>query len=881
MKRVEDRRRLSTAERIAALSRVGVALMLELNETRLLHFIAQTACELTGAAFAAFDLRPLNKEGQPLVPSEGNRFHLAAVVGVTPKQEAFFRHMPSGGEGLLAPIFHQGVSVLVADVLAFHSPSGRAAPSDLRHAAREAAEAYALGKIPTESLRSLGIPPGHPQVRSLLGVPVLDSQGGVRGGLLLGHNEPGRFTLEDEAILVGLAAQAAVALENAELYRVAQRRSQVVERIFAAIGDGILLVDELGSILYENAAAHQMRELLEGTPGERQAIEALLRVPAQHALRKEEVKDALVQLVDKHGEAREYAVSASLLPLPLVPTGPFSLDHETTQSANGSMDILLIWHDATERCIREAEHQTRNHAKQLEMVIEAIADAVIFAYPDGQVVYANAAVRSSFTPNPTMNHTATIEAYVAAAYPRDPAGQPLEPAHIPFRRVLNGEVLTGNRAVDLLLRTNEGQDRLFNVSGTPVWDPNGKLLGALMISRDVTEHRRLEQVEHEARAEMEDRLATLQLILDELPSGVFLIYGHDARLVLANRAALAVLGAYWPPGQPMEEFLNHNGIGIFDIHGHPVAFEQLAVIRAVRRGETVPQFQSITRQPNGTAISTLVSAVAFDAHRLKLPLLQTGGPPAEEPAYVALVTYEDVTILKEAERLKDEFIGIAAHELRNPLTVLSGYVQMLLFQNKRGKGPKLLPTQEEALQSIDRSTTELVELTEDLLDVTRLQGGGWQLNFEPTELVALIQRTVKHLQTTTKKHTLSIVTTLPSLVVYADPGRIEQVLSNLIGNAIKYSPDGGPIEITLWEAMDTQEARLSVRDGGIGIPEKDQARIFGHFARASNADTYKISGTGFGLYLCRELIARHNGRIWFESKEGQGSTFFMALPLTS
>ena len=741
MKRGEDRRQLSTAERIAALRQVGVALMLELNETRLLHFIAQTACELTGAAFAAFTLRPLNKEGQPLVPSEGNRFHLAAVVGVTPEQEAFFRHRPSAGEGLLAPIFHQGVPVLVADVLAFHSPSGRSAPSDLRHAAREAAEAYALGKIPTQSLRSLGIPPGHPQVRSLLGVPVLDSQGEVRGGLLLGHSEPGRFMLEDEAILVGLAAQAAVALENAELYRVAQRRSQVVERIFAAMGDGILFVGEQGSILYENAAAHQMRELLEGTPGERQAIEALLRVPAQHALRKEEVKDVLVQLVDKHGEARAYAVSASLLPLPLVPIGPLSLDHETTQSANGRMGILLIWHDVTER--------------------------------------------------------------------------------------------------------------------------------------------RLEHVERGGRAEMEDRLATLQLILDELPSGVFLVYGHDARLVLANRAALAVLGAYWPPGQPMEEFLRQSGIGIFDINGRPVPFEQLAAIRAVRRGETVPQFQSITRQPNGTALSTLVGAVALDTYRLKLSLLQTEGLPAEEPAHIALVMFQDVTSLKEAERLKDEFIRIAAHELRNPLTVLRGYVQMLLLQTRRGTGPKLLPTQEEALQSIDRSTTELVEFTEDLLDMTRLQGGGWQLHPEPTDLVALVERTVKRLQTTTSKHTLSVVTTLPSLVVYADPGRIEQVLSNLIGNAIKYSPNGGPIEITLWEAMDTQEARLSVRDYGIGIPEKDQARIFGYFARASNADTYKISGTGFGLYLSHELVERHNGRIWFESKEGQGSTFFMTLPRAS
>jgi GAF domain-containing protein len=124
MKRVENRRQLSTADRMAALSQVGLALMLELNETRLLQFIAQIACELTGAAFAAFTLRPHNEEGQPLLPSEGKRFHLAAVVGATPEQEAFFHHMPSVGEGLLAPLFHQGVPVLVADVLAFLSPPG-------------------------------------------------------------------------------------------------------------------------------------------------------------------------------------------------------------------------------------------------------------------------------------------------------------------------------------------------------------------------------------------------------------------------------------------------------------------------------------------------------------------------------------------------------------------------------------------------------------------------------------------------------------------------------------------------------------------------------------------------------------------------------------
>ena len=111
------------------------------------------------------------------------------------------------------------------------------------------------------------------------------------------------------------------------------------------------------------------------------------------------------------------------------------------------------------------------------------------------------------------------------------------------------------------------------------------------------------------------------------------------------------------------------------------------------------------------------------------------------------------------------------------------------------------------------------------------------------------------------------------------PRRIEQVLSNLISNAIKYSPDGGDIDISVREDQRDKAALLSVRDHGIGIPAHQQKRVFSRFMRADNAHAHNIGGTGLGLYLCRELVERHGGRIWFESVEGQGSTFFISLPL--
>ena len=257
------------AERLAALNRIGTALTSELDEKRLLHLIAETARDLTGAGFAAFTLRPINELGQPLVPSEGNLFHLAAVVGVTKEQETQFQRLRLGGEGLLAPIFRHGVPVRVADALEFmphpentQAAKLRAKSLESRDSARQAAFEYAHGQLTKEGLRSLGVPRGHPIVRSFLGAPLLDSNGNVRGGLLLGHSEPDRFTQDDEALLVGIAAQAAVALENARLYSAAQAQAQELDAIFESIIDGVALVDDAGKVLRENKTAHHLLKTL-------------------------------------------------------------------------------------------------------------------------------------------------------------------------------------------------------------------------------------------------------------------------------------------------------------------------------------------------------------------------------------------------------------------------------------------------------------------------------------------------------------------------------------------------------------------------------------------------------------------------------------------
>jgi signal transduction histidine kinase len=744
------------AERLTALNRIGTALVSELDEKRLLHLIAETARDLTGAGFAAFTLRPINELGQPLVPSEGNLFYLAAVVGVTKEQEAHLQRMQLGGEGLLAPIFRHGVPVRVADALAYvHRPEGtqaaklRAMSIEFRESARTAASEYAHGHLAKEGLRSLGVPRGHPIVRSFLGVPLLDRNGNVRGGLLLGHSEPDQFTQDDEMLLVGMAAEAAIALENARLYSAAQAQAQELDAIFESIIDGVALVDDQGKVLRENRTAHR---LLKALGKNAEDTDELLRTAASHALKGEEERSIPVTVVDESKEAREYLVSASPLRQPTIGSGPLPVQEGLDKSGFNGQDKKL-----------------------------------------------------------------TSDVQEAAT-------------------------------------------------------------GAVVVWHDVTEARRL-LIERQAHAETEARRALLQTVIDELPSGVYLVSGRDARLVLANRAATEAWGASWPYGQPMSEFLAANGLRVFHSDGRPLAQADFATLRAVQSGESVRHHQEIIVHRDGTTLPVLVNAVTLDPLVLGWTSSNQATSSLRKPEPAAIIVQQDVTALKEAERLKDEFIGIAAHELRSPLAVVKGFAQMLKVQTMRGKGPELADWQMEAIQDIDQATSRLVELTEDLLDVTRLQAGRLELNFEPTDMVALVQRIVKRFQVTTERHRISVNATPEYIVAPVDSRRIEQVVSNLISNAIKYSPDGGDVEITVCEDEKTNAALLRVHDHGIGIPAHQKGRIFSRFMRADNAHAHNIGGTGLGLYLCRELVERHDGRIWFESVEGQGSTFYVSLPL--
>jgi two-component system, chemotaxis family, CheB/CheR fusion protein len=408
----------------------------------------------------------------------------------------------------------------------------------------------------------------------------------------------------------------------------------------------------------------------------------------------------------------------------------------------------------------------------------------------------------------------------------------------------------------------------------------------LLEGRPVTEHRLLLAMEditerRAAELQVQARLAFLQHLLDAFPSSVYLVQGAEARLVLANRATSILWGAEWRIGQPMLDFLESNHIRLFDTQGKALPPAAFATMRALTSDQLVVQLQEIIHHANSTTLPVLVKAVHIEGQDVLAELEATvgnGRVSASPPA--ALVVHQNVMILKEAEELKDRFLGLVAHELRTPLAAIKGFASMLLTQTAHGKGPRLAGWQSEAIAEIDLGADRLTRLINDLLDVERLQAGQLVLHREPLDLVSIAQRVIAALQRTTDRHQLTFHTDPPSLselLVQVDGDRIEEVLSNLLSNAIKYSSQGGEIEVTMRKEEET--VLLSIRDQGIGIPQAEQARLFGRFVRASNGVALLISGTGLGLYLCRELVLQHEGQIWFESREGAGSTFFVRLPL--
>ncbi len=325
----------------------------------------------------------------------------------------------------------------------------------------------------------------------------------------------------------------------------------------------------------------------------------------------------------------------------------------------------------------------------------------------------------------------------------------------------------------------------------------------------------------------------------------------------------AVIG---DPRVSNQEWAKREGMVAFA--GYPLLIEGRVVgVMAVFARHPLPPMTLDTMRAAAKAIALGIDHKQIESERERL----------------LIITQQAREQAEEALKARNEFLSSVSHDLKTPLTSIKGNAQMLQLRVKRGtlSSPQDITRLQQGLETIESSVKKMRTMIDDLLDLAQLQAGQ-KLEFETTEenLVTLVQRVVQEQQATTTKHQLHFQTVLTELLINIDALRLERVVGNLLNNAIKYSPVGGEITISLSrEHGETSDwAVLAMRDQGIGIPAADLPHIFEPFRRADNSKG-KIQGTGVGLTSAAQIIEQHEGSITVESEEGVGTLFTIRIPI--
>ncbi|HEU5287140.1 MAG TPA: ATP-binding protein [Candidatus Limnocylindria bacterium] len=381
------------------------------------------------------------------------------------------------------------------------------------------------------------------------------------------------------------------------------------------------------------------------------------------------------------------------------------------------------------------------------------------------------------------------------------------------------------------------------------------------------------------RAAQLPRLPTTLDIVRELEAGAAASTGSSARIGLWNEDDRVI--RMWQPGN--DEAVEVKP-GQF-LAGR--AFERQSVLYS---GDPVSDDpENAARYRNAQVGAVIAAPITAGGRRLGVLVLFATRPPifalsdlelAQLLADQASVILESRALIdhaarvkarEEATRMKEDFVSAAAHDLKTPLTTVVAQAEFL--ERKALRDPAA-PPDVPGLQRIVRESKRLAALVTDLLDASRLEQGKLVGEREPVDVGALVTEVVGRQQPGIH---LCDVDVRGAVVGTYDRRRIEQLVENLVENAKKYSPEAARVRVEVWQQ--DGEARIVVRDQGIGIPAADLPTIFERFARASNVDDRKFHGMGLGLYICRGIVEEHGGRIWAESEMGKGSTFHVALPL--
>ncbi|GAB3912792.1 PAS domain S-box protein [Mucilaginibacter boryungensis] len=574
---------------------------------------------------------------------------------------------------------------------------------------------------------------------------------------------------------------------------------------------------------------------------------------------------------EKHSQDDEFTI--------VRPDGSKSIvqAHITTLPDTAGTVVILM--DIT------AQIDDDNREARLAAIIESSDDVIISKTLGGYITSWNKAAEKLFE----YTEDEIIGKHITTLIPEDRHAE----EDIIINRIKNNLRVDHFETIRI---TKSGKLIPLSITVSPIHNRKGEVIGASKIARDISKQKQSEERLQMYAENLEILNSVGQIISADLDTQGILQKVTDATTQLTG----AAFGAFF------HNEVNEKGESymLFTLSGAPrEAFEKFgmprntAVFKPTFEGEGIVRVDDITKDPRYghtpphygmpeghlPVVSYLAVPVISKSDGVIGGLFFGHPEPGRFTiehekllagvASQAAIALDNAKLYEEVKSLnakKDEFIGLASHELKTPVTSLSGYLQLI---------ERNMPAADLNNTFIKRARQQVIKLTsliEDLLDVSKIQTGKLPFSFTTFNFVQLFNDAIEMMQHNNPSHTIRAEFDANQLLIYADQQRIEQVIINLISNAIKYSPDAGLI-IIKGQATNSK-LKVSVQDFGIGIAKDQLKRIFSRFYRVENLAAH-MSGLGIGLYISHEIIHRHHGKIWAESELGKGTTFFFEIPL--
>jgi PAS domain S-box-containing protein len=500
-----------------------------------------------------------------------------------------------------------------------------------------------------------------------------------------------------------------------------------------------------------------------------------------------------------------------------------------------------------------ARAEAEARAAELSAIFEAMTEGVSVCDARGEIRYTNAAYRSLLAlEEDTDPSLLLLDRRFAWLATRDLEGRPLPKEQHPVLRVLRGERLSGAHTMDLVCRTRKGADIIVNVSGAPIRDAAGQIVGGVVMFRDVTWRHRLEQ-------QLRSSELKFRSLVESNIIGV-IVSDAQGRIYEANERFVQMVG--YSKEELFSPAFNWQQLNAPEYHE-----EQAQALKTMASTGAIPPWEKEYIRKDGSRFPVLVGGASIDQER-----------------GLAVILILDLSEQKAAERRKQEFLSMVSHELRTPLTAILGQIELALMQIELR--PMSLPPEAEGLlgqiEKVLKQASGQVEietrLVEELLDVSRLEMHKFELSLQRENLISIVQETVANQQQAAHTRQLELILPPDEVVpVIADAGRIGQVLTNYLTNALKYTPVGRVVSVHL--DVKANIAQVSVRDQGPGLTPEQQQRVWERFYQAG-VPGYQGpgGGLGLGLAIAKAIIEQHQGQVGVESAPGQGSTFWFTLP---